>query len=354
MSAAYAATCEACSWTGGPYKTPGYADYALRRHSCAKQRTKDAARLRRVRARSKIDRTPKPCTHKHADHTHGTRTAYVLDRCRCRPCARANADYERTTRRQKAYGRWDGLVDANPARAHIKELTNAGMGLKQITKASGISGGMLTKLIYGTPRPDGTRRPPAARIKPSTAERILAVRLTLASGAVVPSTGARRRLQALACNGWSIGALATRGGVDRQRLDQAMSGHRIQHDTHQVVADLYEQLWDVQAPPSGPATRTRNRARRMGWAPAMAWDDDTIDNPDAVPDMGEPTKTMGPRQRLHVEDVEHLLNQVDYTWDGLAPRLGVGRRTIERALHRAGRRDLHTRLTLNTTGETAA
>lgn len=354
MSTAHTATCEACGWTGGPYKTTGFADYALRRHSCDKQRAADAARLRRVRRRAKVDRTPKSCTHKQATHVHGTYAAYVLDRCRCRPCARANADYERHRIRQKAYGRWDGLVDAQPARDHIKELTDAGMGLKQITKASGISGGMLTKLIYGTPRPDGTRRPPAARIKPSTAERILAVTLDLAGGALVPSAGARRRLQALACNGWSIGALATRVGVDRQRLDHAMNGTRIQHDTHQVVTGLYEQLWDVQAPTSASASRTRNRAQRMGWAPAMAWDDDTIDDPQAAPDLGQPdTRTGGRPSLVHVEDVEHLLSQVDYTWDGLAARLGVGRWTIERQLHRAGRRDLVNRLTTNTKGTAA-
>jgi hypothetical protein len=37
----------------------------------------------------------------------------------------------------------------------------------------------------------------------------------------------------------------------------------------------------------GPSDYYRNKARGLGWAPPLAWDDDLIDNPQAKPDLGE-------------------------------------------------------------------
>jgi len=51
---------------------------------------------------------------------------------------------------------------------------------------------------------------------------------------------------------------------------------------------LYDELWqadpaDHGASPGG-ITRARRYAAERRWAPPQAWDDDTIDNPDAFPD----------------------------------------------------------------------
>ena len=37
---------------------------------------------------------PQPCLHPNARHQHGTRTAYVADKCRCPDCCTANTTYE--------------------------------------------------------------------------------------------------------------------------------------------------------------------------------------------------------------------------------------------------------------------
>lgn len=235
-----------------------------------------------------IDRAPKPCLHKRANHEHGSYACYVLDRCRCLPCCFASSEYDRQLKRRNAYGR-SNYVDAAPARAHVATLMAAGVGLKQIVKKSGIPQGALWKLVYGKKRPDGTQTP-SRRITRQNEDRLLALdpsdRTLLADGARVDPTGTRRRLQALACLGWSINRLADESGLDRQRLDHALHGGQAVVSTVTAVVALYERLWDQPAPARDhrekiAAARAINRARNEGWAPPAAWDDDTIDDPAA-------------------------------------------------------------------------
>lgn len=106
---------------------------------------------------------------------HGTYVKYVQDRCRCLPCKTAHSAYERarTSRIEPPY------VSATGAREHIAELRAVGVGLKSIAKTSGVSHGALSKIVYG----DRTRgRGPSKRIRPSTAEKILAVTPSAARG----------------------------------------------------------------------------------------------------------------------------------------------------------------------------
>ncbi|WP_293783578.1 hypothetical protein [uncultured Aeromicrobium sp.] len=232
---------------------------------------------------SDVDRTPKPCHHKIADHQHGTYAAYTLDRCRCWPCAEAKTNYERDRRRQKAYGRWNGYVDATPARQHVRALQAQGMGLKRIVAVSGVPSGSIWKLLYGKRRPDGTRTP-SQRVRKETAEKLLALTLDLADGQIVDRTGAVRRLQALVALGWSMTKLADRLGKDVGNFTPVIHGRRdITVATDRAVRALFTEL-AMQLPPQDhwhdktAATRARNYARRHGWAPPLAWDD--IDHDD--------------------------------------------------------------------------
>lgn len=233
-----------------------------------------------------VDRTPKPCLHKVANHQHGTPACYALDGCRCLPCAYARSVYDQQLAKRNAYGR-SNLVDAEPARQHVRALMAAGVGLKRIVAVSTVSQGGLWKLMYGK-----NGGPPSRRITRATADRILALDPTdpalLAAGAMVASVGATRRLQALACLGWSIGRLSTESGIDRQRLDAAIHGRQVVAGTVRAVAVLYERLWDKPAPATDQrerisVSRSRRRAAEAGWLPPLAWDDDTIDDPNATP-----------------------------------------------------------------------
>lgn len=239
-----------------------------------------------------MTRVVRDCTHPKVHHEHGTKLGYVRDCCRCAPCTTANTAAERIRRRAQLYGRYNGLTDAEPARQHVHALMAAGVGLKQITRVSGVSGGMLTKLIYGWNRDDGTKRPPAKRIKPETSARILAIPVTaVAAGQRVDGTGTHRRLQALVAIGWSQSILARRLGMHPANFGKTMRGDRVLAGTARAVAEMFEQMWNVKPAEAGhrekiSASRARGQAVLNGWLPPLAWDDD-IDDPAAVPAAGE-------------------------------------------------------------------
>lgn len=288
MTSLIVVTCDVCGHTGR-YKTPALANYHFPRHSCDKWLADADAVQAAIAREATTDRTPKPCPHP-AQHQHGTYVAYTLDRCRCLPCVAATSEYNADLTRRHAYGQ-PPYVDADPVREHIARLRATGLGLKTIAKASGVSHGALSKLAYGHPRPDGTRRPPSRRVKRTTAQKILRVTSAHASeGSRVPAVGAMRRLRALVRLGWSAKQLAARSGLDNQVIYALVQGRRpTAHAGHvRAVAALYDELWD-QAPPETnkwakvAAARSRRRAAEAGWAPPVAWDDDTIDNPDASP-----------------------------------------------------------------------
>lgn len=223
---------------------------------------------------------------------HGTRAKYVAERCRCAECRAANTTEQRRRERRKLYARWNGgavedLVDAEPARRHVKALMAAGIGRRRIAEVSGVSGGSLTKLLYGGP----AGRPPARRIRPATARKLLAVRANPADGARVDATGTRRRLQALVACGWTKTHLAAELGQTPSNFNVTLHAHQVYASTMRAVRALYDRLWD-QPPPETTrwerqaASRARNYARTRGWPRPMAWDDELIDDPQHQPHCG--------------------------------------------------------------------
>jgi hypothetical protein len=270
---AHRRSCRGCGWTVTS-RTAGIADRAKRAHSCERQMLNRGARLRGEFRRSLVDRAPKPCLHLYADHQHGTYACYVQDECRCEPCSAANRDYEANRTRQQAYGRWNGLVDAGPAREHVRALMAQGMGLKRIVEVSDLSQGMLWKLLYGKRTADGTRTP-SRRIRPVTEARVLAVELDLAEGARIDAAASTRRVQALVAAGWSMSRLAERLGIHPGNFTPLAHGTRqVTVETAKAVHALYAELVDV-APPSerrwqqGSVTRARRYATEHGWAPPL-------------------------------------------------------------------------------------
>jgi hypothetical protein len=194
-------------------------------------------------------------------------------------------EYMRYRDRQIAYGRWCPFVPADAAREHVRWLSSRGVGWEQAAKLAGVSPGSVSKLLYGA---GGC--PPTRRIRPETEAAILAVRpvLDVVDGrTIVDGTGTRRRLQALAWQGWSMARLSAMLGPGVQ-LSAVLSrdGQQVRASTARAVRALCRELCAVQ-PPEGTreerasAARARNHARRMGWAPLLAWD--AIDDPDARP-----------------------------------------------------------------------
>jgi hypothetical protein len=213
---------------------------------------------------------------------HGTNARYHLDECRCDPCRRAARRYEQNRRRQVAYGRWQPYVDAERARQHCLGVIAAGMGPVTIARVSGVPHGAISKLLYG----DYTRgMAPSRRIRPETEERLLAVHATLdnlAPAALVDATGTRRRVQALACLGWSASEVARRIGVAPTNFHRTLRKQRVHARTARAVRDLYDQLCMTPSP-TPTAASTAQRARANGWIPPLGWDEGDIDDPTARP-----------------------------------------------------------------------
>jgi transcriptional regulator with XRE-family HTH domain len=285
------------------------------------------------------------CEHKQANHQHGTYAAYVLDRCRCDACRNANVEYEHDRSQLAARRRWDPTVPATPrgelvparrARAHLKALMAAGMGLKTIAAKSGIAHGSISAIIYGKrSRVKSERRPRRRRITRQLEQRILAVNLDLAGGAKVDPTGTARRLQALVAIGWSQSQLARRLGKTPANVTETVHGTRqTTVATAAAVRGLYDELWDSPPPETNQreriaAARSRHYAAAHGWPPPLAWDDDTIDDPTTQPDLRDSTQTVA-QQRI--EDARELLTQ-GVSAELIAARLGT---TLD-ALHSLSR-----------------
>lgn len=280
------------------YENAGAAEarYWFGRHSCRKR---EDAMLRAAHAQARealIDRTPKPCLHKVANHQHGQRATYVLDQCRCLPCSKANSEAETYRERQKAYGRYHKYVPAEFVRDHLTMLRDYGIGLKRVGELSGVSNGSLTKIVYGSYAPAegphkgrngaGTLlRGPARRVLRATAEAIYAVEAVPAN--LNPGNldrertpAARLHLRALVALGWSQSKLATRLGVGLGNFGPLVSGDRVlRRRTVDAVEALYAQLSMTLPPETNQreriaAARARNYAKAHGWLPPLALDED--------------------------------------------------------------------------------
>ena len=188
---------------------------------------------------------------------HGTLACYVHGAdgigdgsgCRCDPCRRANAAYERARKRRAA----PPYVDATEAREHVAWLAAHGVGLKRVAEKSGVSHGTLSKLVYGS-----DRRGPSTRIRPTTRDAIIAVKPSDgAPGSRIPAAPTHANVARLIDAGWSkmaISAAIGQGGKSLQLGDRWVT--RRNAEAIRVLLD--------QEPPArqaGGARATVDRAR---------------------------------------------------------------------------------------------
>lgn len=212
-------------------------------------------------------------------------SGYKIDRCRCSVCTAANREHQRGRDKAIGYGTWQPLVDAEPVRAHLRALSEAGIGLKQAARLAGVSSGTVSNLMYGKTNSDGRVRPASKRCRPHIAAKLLAVQVDrdrLTDASTIPAVGTQRRVQALAAAGWSIAAQAARVGRTTANYGYLLTAQSVTVRTARQVAALYDDLTGTA--PVGPvAKKTRAWARRNGWHGAGAWDDATINDPAALP-----------------------------------------------------------------------
>lgn len=189
------------------------------------------------------------------------------------------ACYMRHMTRQKAYGRWESkLIDAQPARDHVTALRAAGLGLQSISQQSGVSRFAIQTLMNGRAR-NGRREPPSRQITRHNAEHLLAIPIPEARhhNGYLPSTGSRRRLQALIAIGHTRDALAHQSGVNRETIERLAAG--AQEWVTPTNADKIRALFTELQMTPGPSTRSRRHAAHHGWPLPLDWDEDRIDDP---------------------------------------------------------------------------
>jgi hypothetical protein len=288
----------------------------------------------------RVARIVRDCTHG-GRHPHGTPACYSIDGCRCDPCTDSKVVYDTNRRKQIAYGRWESaFVAADAARAHALKLRAQGVGYRRIAARAGLRMCTVQRILRG-----------AARISRSTEKAILSLPLEqpLADGARVDSTGARRRVQALAVGGWSIVKIAAEVGVSGQTLWDILREVPCNAATASKVKAAYDRLWST--PPreltpaeKGSASRTRNWAASKGWAPPLAWDDDTIDDPAAEPyrpdeDTARVPGRPGKVTPEFLEDLEWL-RATGVAPKDAAERLGIRHDSLLVALRRHGEKEL--------------
>ena len=232
--------------------------------------------------------------------------------------------YENHRNRQKLYGRWESSrVPAEPIRQHVQALRAAGVGSRRVEELSGVSRSVIQALmngrsIYG--------KQPSKTISAENAQRLLAVEANPAAGCPVDTTGTTRRLQALVAIGYTQADIAARVGITPANATEMFRGNRsVLLSTAIKVQGIYEEL-SMRPGPSGAA---RQRAKKLGWVPPLAWDDDTIDNPQAKPDLGE-------KRTLRWDERYLELRELGLTDVEILHRWGIQPQSLLRQLERYG------------------
>lgn len=209
-----------------------------------------------------------------------------------------------------------GYQPAEPVRERIRLLRERGVSTRGIAAAAQITGAGLAWIVNER----------SERVQYGTAERIMSipVPLRLASSHVpVPAIGSQRRIQALIAYGYTQRHLCRESGVSIDNLSRIHHQHFVRAETANRVAAVFNRL---QLTP-GPDNRSRIRGRREGWPRPFAWDEDTIDDPNAEPYQGRDKWV--PFMERYQE-----LRELNLTHREIAQVLGIQLESLERTLRR--------------------
>lgn len=235
---------------------------------------------------------------------------------------RSHHDQRQRRRAEKEGWTQLGLVPAGEVAKHIEALRAVGIGWQRISGMADVRERHLQSIV--------------ARQKwvyPGTAVRILAVPITAHAvqmdGSDVSNVGSVRRLRALQTMGYTHDMLAEHSGLCSHTINRIIMEKKFQVKaaTARTVEELFSRLQLVPPPETVAIKRARLRAQRRGWAPPFAWDEDTIDDPNAEPDLGKNSKTDW------LEDYEEL-KAMGLDFDVIAARLGTNRVALQQRLRR--------------------
>lgn len=176
-------------------------------------------------------------------------------------------------------------VSAAPAGAHCRLLREAGMSLADIAKKSGLARGTVGHLVADR----------IERIHRDTESAVLAIEIPPKTyrpelDGMTDATAARRILQALSARGFSLPVLAREvDGTTTETVGAIRQGRRttIRVSMERSIFHAYRRMWDANPLDYGitepDSNRAKTWARKAGWAPPAAWNEEDLRNPDARP-----------------------------------------------------------------------
>lgn len=191
-----------------------------------------------------------------------------------------------------------------------------GMSYRQIASAAGINKSVVGDILLGA----------SATVTRETAQRIAAVRPLNAptdtgrlQGARRPAAGVRRRLDAMTLEGWSYPALSELCGLSQRSIGLIMTRGRTQA-TPVVIKEIAGAYAFTELHPAasrGVEERQQARAIRAAMfrnaAPRHCWDEDTIDDPQAIAEWtGECGTTKG--YEIHLRENQRFWDADIKTW----------------------------------------
>jgi hypothetical protein len=265
----------------------------------------------------------------------------------------ASARWQARRRRLISYGQWEPFVDAEPVRQHLKDVMATGMPIWAVCEQLGLPHeSSLQHVLYG--RGDYG---PGQQVRRETAELVLGYWPSLEDfpdTARIDPTGTRRRVEALAVLGWSRAQIARQIGMGETAFKKACHKERVTARLARQVAAVYDTWWNQNPTDHGisanAAARVRADATRSGFHGPLAWDDDTIDEPTALPltDANAPVATEGGNlaarwlmgesvvldRAARDEVLQHLFEWTNDTTEEIAARLDMSPEAAERKWYR--------------------
>lgn len=164
---------------------------------------------------------------------HGTRSRYVTAGCRCPECKRANREYAKARDRARKAGDNNAIVDASPAREHIRKLARAGVGYKMVAASASVAIRRVADIKSGKRR----------QARAATVRRILAVTIDCrGDAALVSAASTWRRIEKLVEEGYTKRDIAARL-YKSQRVPKLQIGRqRVTVRTRARIEYLFEKL----------------------------------------------------------------------------------------------------------------
>jgi hypothetical protein len=181
------------------------------------------------------------------------------------------------------------LTSTEPVREHLDMLQAAGLGTRRVAELAGLSRSCVLRVRT------------LSGMFPFAASRILAVQpQNILPVNMVDPTGTRRRSHALVAAGWSLRSQARHIGVAADVVSESLRRPLITAESADRAKRAYDELSMVTPAPQ-LAVRPKALARRRHWFPPLAWDDETIDDPDTLPCIIPPVEPVSRDLELLVQ-----------------------------------------------------